>query len=52
MSIHPHATTWLALGTWNFISDDFSKICQWNSSFIKIWQEYWLFHTKPYVHPR
>jgi len=37
----PHGTTRLALDgfSWNFIFGDFFKICQDNSSFIKIWQE-------------
>jgi len=32
--------------SWNLIFEYFSKICQENSSFIKIWQEKWGLHSK------
>ena len=36
--------------SWNLIFEYFSKICQENSSFIKICQEYRVRYTKLYVH--
>ena len=40
LSVHPHGRTRLPLDgfSWDFIFEDFSKICWENSSFIKIWQ--------------
>jgi hypothetical protein len=42
LSVRPHGTTRFPLDglSWNFIFEDFSKICRENSSFIKIWQKY------------
>jgi hypothetical protein len=44
MSVSPHGTARLPLDGfwWNLIFRLSSKICRWNSSFIKIWQEYWV----------
>jgi hypothetical protein len=40
----------LTKGTLNFISEDFSKICGENSSFIKIWHEQRALYMKTCVH--
>jgi len=39
-SFSPHGTTRLPINgsSWNFIYENFSKICHENSSVIKIWQ--------------
>jgi hypothetical protein len=52
LSVHPHGTTRLPLDgfLWNLIFQDFSKICPEISSFIKIWQGYWVLYIKTYVH--
>jgi hypothetical protein len=41
MSVCPHGTTRLPLDGfwWTLIFETFSKICQENSSFIKIWRK-------------
>ena len=54
ISVRPHWTTRLPLNgfSWTLISEYFSKLCQENSSFIKIWQEWRALYVKKYVHLR
>jgi hypothetical protein len=51
-SVRPHGTTRLRLDgfSWNFIFEDFSKICLENSSFIKIGQELRVLYMKTKIH--
>jgi hypothetical protein len=52
LSVRLHRTTGLSLDgfSYNLIFDYFSTICEENSSFIKIWQEYGLLYVKTKVH--
>ena len=52
LSVYPHGTTLLPQDgfSWNFIFEDFSKICLETSSFIKIWQELRVLCMKTNVH--
>jgi len=51
-SIHLRGTTWPSLNgfMWNLLLAYFSKICRENSSFINIWQEWWVLYRKIIVH--
>ena len=49
MSVSPHGTTRLPLYGFYFISEDFSKICWENSSFIKIWLGKCVLKMKAYI---
>jgi hypothetical protein len=52
LSSCPPETTRLPLEgfSWNTTFEDFSKIYQENSSFIKIWQEYRVLYVNTYIH--
>jgi hypothetical protein len=51
-SVGMHGTTRLPLDgfLWNFISENFSKICRENSSYIKIGQEYRVLYMNTNIH--
>jgi hypothetical protein len=36
--------------SWNFVFEGFWKMLRGNSSFIKIWQEWWLLYVKTYTY--
>jgi hypothetical protein len=52
ISVRPNGTTRLQLDgfSWNLIFEDFSKICQENSSFIKIRKECRVLYMKTSIH--
>jgi len=54
ISVCLHRTTWLPLGgfSWNLIVDDFSKICQENTSFIKFKQGWQVLFMKTDIYFR
>ena len=50
VSVCPSAWNNPASLSWNLIFEYFLKICQENSSFIKIWQEKWVLYRKVNIH--
>jgi len=48
LSVHPRGTTQLQMKgfLWNLVFKHFYKTCWKYSSFIKIWQDYWVLYVK------